>query len=152
MIGGASKILKEVAKSGEIPLSVALRLNNRKTKSHVDQYPLALLLEGGYLGVSISSKDPEGMESMRELNQAIFLHMFTLPKNEMGDREYMGITSHGSIEPEKDKVFIKAKGVLYLDEQRSKFRERIYSFVIGVIVGIIAASFSAWIQGQIKVP
>jgi len=102
---------------------------------------------------SISShKDPEGMESMRELNQAIFLHMFTLPKNEMGDREYMGITSHGSIEPEKERVFIKAKGVLYLDEQRSKFRERIYSFVIGVIVGIIAASFSAWIQGQIKVP
>lgn len=152
MIDGASRILKEVAKSGEIPLSVALRLNNGKTNSHIDQYPLALLLEGGYLGMSINSGNPEGMENMRELNQAIFLHMFTLPKNSVGDKEYMGITSHGSIEPERERIFIKAKGVLYLDEQRNKFRERIYSFVIGVVVGIIAASFSAWIQGQIRMP
>jgi len=83
---------------------------------------------------------------------AISLHMYTLPKNEMGDTEYMGSTSHGNIDPEKERVFLKAKGALYLDEQKNKFRERIYSFVIGIVVGVVAASFSAWIRGQINVP
>jgi len=152
MIGAASKILKEVAKKGEIPMSVALQLNDGKTKSHIDQYPLALLLEDGYLGISISTSHPDGFENMRELNEAINLHMYTLPKNEKGDIEYMGSTSRGSINPEDERVFLKAKGALYLDEQRSKFRERIYSFLIGIIVGIVAASFSAWIRGQINVP
>lgn len=151
MNSGATKLLKTVAKRGEIPLDEALCLN-RKTQSHLDQYPLALLLESGYLGISIASKDPEGMENMRELNQAIALHMFTLPKDEKGDRHYMGMTSHGRIKPETERVFIKAKGLLYLEDQRDKFWERIYSFAIGVIVGVIAASFSAWIEGQIKMP
>jgi hypothetical protein len=152
MNSSATKILKAVAKNGEIPLSVALRLNKGKTKNHIDQYPLALLLESDYLGISISSKDPEGMENMREMQAAITLHMYTLPEDKMGARKYMGITGQGSIKPEDERVFIKAKGLLYLEEQRTKFRERIYSFVIGIFVGIIAASFSAWIQGQIRMP
>ena len=144
----AYKILKEVGKNGEISLDSALRLNRGKTNSHIDQYPLVLLLEAGYLGITINTKYPEGMENMRALNEAINLHIYTLSKNERGEREYMGMHSHGSIEPKEERVFIKAKGALYLDEQRKKFWERIYSFIIAIIVGIAVAGFSAWIRGQ----
>jgi len=144
----AYKILKEVGKKGEISLDSALRLNRGKTNSHIDQYPLVLLLEAGYLGITISTKYPEGMENMRELNEAINLHIYTLSKDERGEREYIGMHSHGSIEPKEERIFIKAKGALYLDEQRKKFWERVYSFIIAIIVGIAVAGFSAWIRGQ----
>ncbi len=127
-------------------MDAALRLNPGKINSHLDQYPLALLLEDGYLGISISSQPLEGMEGMRELDTAIFLHMCTLPKNQNDTVEYMGIRSHGGIKPENERVFLKAKGALYLDERRSRFWERIYLIIIGVAIGLIVATFSAWIR------
>jgi len=99
-------------------MSVVLRLKDGKTNSHIDQYPLALLIEDGYLGVSINTTHPDGFENMRELNEAISLHMYTLPKNEKGITEYMGITGRESINPDEVRVFLKAKGSLYLDEQK----------------------------------
>ncbi len=36
-----------------------------------------------------------------------------------------------------ERVFIKAKGALYLDEQAAKRRERLYSFLVGVLVVVI---------------
>ena len=126
-------------------MDVALRMTDGKTQSHVDQYPLAMLLEENYLGISIDSQLPKNMERMRELDTAISLYMFTLPKNNEGEVQYMGITSRGGIDPKNERVFLKAKGALYLDEQRSKFRERLYSFVIGILVGCIVVGFSAWL-------
>ena len=76
----AYKILKEVGKNGEISLDAALRLNSGKTNSHIDQYPLVLLLEDGYLGITISTKHPKEMENMRELNEANNLHIYTFHK------------------------------------------------------------------------
>lgn len=147
MIGVATKILKEVSKTGEISLDIALSMSNGKTQSHTDQYPLAMLLEEDYLGISIDNKPPKNIERMRELDTAIFLHMFTLPKNKDGEIHYMDIISRGGIVPNNERVFLKAKGALYLDEQRGKFRERLYSFVTGILVGIIVTGYSAWIHG-----
>ena len=146
MIGVAVKILRKTAKSGEISMDEALKMCGTKNKSHLDQYPLALLIEENYLGRSKTYQTPEGFGRMRELYLAIDLHMYTLPKNEMGERHYMGSISTGDIDPTEERVFIKAKGALYLDEQRAKFKERLYSFVFAVLVGLIVACFSARIH------
>src|SRR6266699_6972963 len=98
MNGVALHILKKVAKRGELSLSDALRLAKRKHKSHLDQYPLALLLEEGYLGITLNHTPPQGAETMREFTLATTLHMFTLSKNQEGKTHYLGITSSGGVQ------------------------------------------------------
>jgi hypothetical protein len=152
MNGVALQILKEVAKRGELPLSDALRLAKRKHDSHLDQYPLALLLEEGYLGITLNHVPPQGAESIREFTLATTLHMFTLPKDQEGKTHYLGVTSSGSIKPESERIFIKAKGALYLGELRQKFRDRLWSFILGFLAGTLVAFASAWLKGELKFP
>jgi hypothetical protein len=76
MNGVTLRILKAVAKRGELSLSDALRLAKAQHKSHLDQYPLALLLEENYLGMTLNHVPPQGAESMREFTLATTLHMF----------------------------------------------------------------------------
>jgi len=64
MNGIALQILKEVEKRGEVSLSRAIRLGGYRHKDHLDQYPLALLLEEGYLGMTINHTPPSGAEEM----------------------------------------------------------------------------------------
>lgn len=59
------------------------------------------------------------------------------------------IASSGGVNPSQERVFIKAKGTLYLDEQSAKKRERLYSFIVGVLIGGIGAIFSAWARAQL---
>jgi hypothetical protein len=148
----ALRILKEVATRAELPLSDALKLVHSKHKSHLDQYPLALLLEEGYLGLTLSHTPPTGAETMREFTLATTLHMFTLPKDPEGRTQYLGVTSSGSVKPENERVFIKAKGALYLGEIRQKLRDRLWSFVLGFLAGTLVAVASAWFKGQLKLP
>lgn len=152
MNGSARRILKAIAKNGELSLDAAIRLATPRHLNHVDQYPLALLIEEGYTGVTITHTPPSGAEEMREFSLATTLHMFSLPKNEHGEVHYLGITSSGSIDPRKERVFLKAKGALYLDEEDQKRWDRLYSFLIGFSAGFLAAFLSAWLHGQLKLP
>jgi len=152
MNGVALRILKAVAKRGELSLSDSLRLAKVRHKSHLDQYPLALLLEEDYLGMTLNHVPPQGAESMREFTLATTLHMFTLPKSQAGETHYLGIRSSGSVSPDKERVFIKAKGALYLGEQRQKFWDRLWSFILGFVVGTLVAFASAWFKGELKLP
>src|SRR5438309_3918723 len=127
----ALKILKTVARRGEVSLAAAIRMATPRHKSHLDQYPLALLLKDGYLGVTINYTPPAGAEEMREFALAKTLHMFTVLKGADGVVEYHGIKSSGNMDPEKQSVFLRAKGALYLDEQAQKFWDRFWSFVLG---------------------
>lgn len=148
MNGIALEILKEVEKRGEVSLSRAIQLGGYRHKDHLDQYPLALLLEEGYLGMTISHTPPGGAEEMREFSLATTIHMFGLPRNSQGEINYLGIKSTGSINPEKERVFMKAKGALYLDEQRQKYWDRLWSFILGLSAGLLAA----WVKGLLKLP
>jgi hypothetical protein len=121
-------------------------------KNHLDQYPLALLLEDGYLGVTVNYTPPPGAEEMREFALAKTLHMFTLPKGADGVVHYSGIRSSGSMDPEKQSVFLKAKGGLYLEEQAQKFWDRIWSFVLGFSAGLLTAIATAWAKGHLSLP
>lgn len=97
----ALKILKTVAKQREVSLAAAIRMTKPKHKNHLDQYPLAILLEEGYLGVTITHAPATGAEEMREFSLATTLHMFSLPKNANGETSYCGVESSGSIDPEE---------------------------------------------------
>ena len=152
MNGSALRILREVAKFGEISLAAAIRLAKPCHRSHVDQYPLASLLEEGYLGMTINHNPPSGAEAMREFSFATTLYMFYLPKNERGEVHYLGIISRGSIDPKNERVFLKAKGALYLDERRQKLWDRIWFFVLGLGAGVLATIASAWLRGQLRLP
>jgi hypothetical protein len=149
MRGIARKLLRTVEKEGEISLAKALALASSKISDHRRQYPLALLLQEGYLGGTVHGDPANGPDYSPEYTNAQFLHMLTLPKDENGKVHYMGVRSSGSLDPEKDRVFITAKGMLYLEEQASKVNERIYSFVVAVSVGILVATLSAWFGGDV---
>jgi len=148
----ALRILIEVEKFGEVSLGAAIRLRQPRHGSHLDQYPLALLLEEGYLGMTINHSPPPGAETMREFSLATTLHTLSLPKNERGEVQYLGIPFSGGFDPEKERVFIKAKGVLYLDERRQKWRDRFWFFVLGLVAGVLTSIASAWMRGQFRLP
>lgn len=140
----ALHILRGVAREGEVSLDAAIRLGHRRDKDHRSQYPLALLLEGHYLRMTINYDPPEGFARMREFALAITLHMFLLPADSTGSITYLGIRSTGSFDPKKEKVFLTASGALYLDEYRQKRRDRLWSIVLGFGTGLLVAVCGAW--------
>lgn len=150
MHGVASKILKTVAKKGEITLETALALADGKINDHRRQYPLALLIQEGYLGLTFHPDTSNGEHRMPEFSYATLFHMFTLPQDENGVVTYLGMSSSGGIKPENEIVFITAKGALYRQERAEKVRERLYSLIVAVSVGIIVASVSAWFRGDVS--
>jgi hypothetical protein len=146
------QILKAVAKRGELPLAAAIQMARRRAGGHLGQYPLALLLEDGYLGMTINHVPPPGAEEMREFSLATTLHMLTLPKGPEGATHYHGIRSMGSLNPEHERVFLKAKGALYLDELAQKSWDRLWSLTLGFIVGVLTVLAASWAKGQLKLP
>lgn len=98
----ALRILKRVAKQGEVSLASAIRMAAPRHRNHLDQYPVALLLEDGYLGFTIRHIPPEGAEEMREFSLATTLHMFTLARGSNGSIQYLGIRSSGGLDRTKN--------------------------------------------------
>ena len=135
------RLLKKIAKRGELSLKDAIEFPNAR-RDHTAQYPLALLIEEGYLGCTLNHEPPPGAENMREYTLAVTFHMFTLPKDSNGVVHYdgvpsPGVTSHGNVDPEEQRVFLKAKGALYLDLFAQKRWDRFWAFLSGVTVGLL---------------
>ena len=137
------RILKAVAKSGELPLSDAVRIAKSARGDHRDQYPLAMLIEEEYLGLTITHEPPQGAEKMREFSLAVTLHIETLPKGADGSVEYRGVRSSGSIDPEWKCVFLKAKGSLFLADRVEKRTERLFAILVAVVSAALAAWFAS---------
>ncbi|GGJ85191.1 hypothetical protein [Pseudomonas matsuisoli] len=146
MQGDATKILKVLSKSGEITLERAMSLASAKFEDHRRYYPLALLLEEGYVGVTVPNSDKN---EMPEFSYATFLYMLTLPKDKDGATHYLGLRSTGGIRAENERVYLRAKGALHLEEKAARARERVYSLIVAVSVGIIVAAVSAWFRGYV---
>ena len=121
-------------------------------RDHIDQYPLALLIEEGYLGITLDHSPPMGAEQMRELSLAITLHMFTLPKDSSGAVYYLDIKSQGNVNPEQERVFLRAKGALYLDQLAQKHWDRLWSLAYGFIGGVLGALVTALLKRQLSLP
>lgn len=107
----AFRLLKKVAKRGELSLKDAIEFP-KAPLDHTAQYPLALLIEEGYLGSTLDHQPPAGAEKMREDSLAVSLHMFTLPKDSSGVVTYhgvpaspQGVRSSGNVDPDRERVF-----------------------------------------------
>jgi hypothetical protein len=140
------RILKKVARRGELSLEQTIRIGHKQGGDHRDQYPLALLLEEHYLGMTINHTPPHGAHEMREFSLAITLHMFLLPGDANNMVSYLGIRSSGSLDPGRERVFLTAKGALYLAEYVEKRMDRIWSIVVGFASGLFVAIGAG--QGQ----
>jgi hypothetical protein len=143
-------ILARVAKRGEVPLDEAIQMAHGRRGDHRDQYPLALLLEAHYLGMTINYSPPEGAELMREYALAITLHMYLRPAEADGVIRYMGVMTTGGLDPKRERVFLTAKGALYLDEFRQKRWDRIWSVVLGFATGLLVAVCAAWVRNRFR--
>ena len=144
----AFQILGSVARHGEIPLDEAIRMSHRKGGNHRNQYSLALLLEEHYLGMTINYAPPEGFDRMREFALAMTLHMYLLPADADGVVTYQGIRSSGGLDPGKERVFLTAKGALYMDEFWQKRWDRVWSAAVGFTTGILVAVCAAWLKAH----
>ena len=144
MDGSALKIFRTVAKRYDVTLEEALSMASKKHEDYRDQYPLAMLFEGEYLGVTMNHTPPHGAEKMREYSQAVMLHDMSLKKKPDGSVAPAAIFCDGT----REHVFLKAKGALYLDEIRKKRWDRFFSFLVGVLVGLSTLTFKSWIDKQ----
>lgn len=124
------KILKYVAKHGEVTVGDVTNLSKMKPKHHREQYPFAVLISEGLIGISVKLAHLEGAEEMPELTAAQLLHISRLDPDENNQTKYETITTTGN-GLKNEKIFIRAKGALYLDELRQKRNDRIISFLIG---------------------
>lgn len=144
------RILGRVARHGEMSLDGAIRMSHKTGADHRSQYPLALLLEEHYLGMTINYTPPEGFDRIREFALAMTLHMYLVPADASGVVTYQGIRSSGGIDPKNERVFLTAKGALYLDEFWQKRWDRIWSVVIGFATGLLVAVCGAWLKGHFR--
>lgn len=141
----AKKILRTIQRKGEIPFSDLHKLRG-KGNDHYAFYPLAQLIESEYVGTTVNIGNVPGGEKSREYEISIYLHMENLPKNEKGEREYLGVRSSGNLDQNQKKFFLKSKGFLYLAEQDEKRRERVINTGIAILVGVLVGSIVGWLK------
>jgi len=141
-----SRILRAIAKDGEVSLYDAVRLAPSKRCNHIDQYPLALLIEDDYVGTSVAHTPIPHMDAL--LSRAIGLHIWRLREG-VEPIEYLGISSSGGLDTRKERVFLKAKGALYLSAQHEKRWDRFYSILIATFVAVLSATLTALFTGHL---
>lgn len=157
MTSVAFRLIKKVAKSGELSLKDAIEFP-KSLPDHTAQYPLAMLIEEGYLGSTLNHQPPAGAEKSREYSLAVSLHMFTLPKDSSGTVHYSGVVSpygvrsHGSVDPNLERVFLKAKGALYLDQFAQKRWDRFWAFLSGAVAGVMVGVVLATLKKTFSLP
>ena len=89
------KILKHVAKIGEMSVEDAVAFFGKDFEDHKDLYPLSLLISEEFLGISVTMPAFEGAEKMPELEGATLLHMTRIKPDEKGEISYNGIGTLG---------------------------------------------------------
>jgi len=157
MTSVAFRLLKKVAKRGELSLKDAIEFP-KAPLDHTAQYPLALLIEEGYLGSTLDHQPPTGAEKSREYSLAVSLHMFTLPKDSSGAVHYhgvpspRGVRSHGNVDPDQERIFLKAKGALYLDQFAQKRWDRFWAFLSGAVAGVTVGLVLAGLRKKLGLP
>jgi len=128
-------IVKRLTEAREMELRDVSALLPKRTNDHLDFYPLANLIKGGYLDLYLESNG-EPFRDGNEMELALTLYMWVVG----GDKEfeYRGIRQHGA-DFGKEKVFATAKAYFLLDEMRSKRSERLWAFAAGIITAIVAS-------------
>ena len=126
--------MKRLTKARELTLREVAALLPKKTNDHLDFYPLASLVKGGFVDLYLETNGKPFREG-NELQLAISFYMFVAG----GDKEfeYMGMRSQGG-DFGKERVFATAKAYFLLDEIRTKRSERVWAFAAGIITALVA--------------
>jgi len=140
MDNSTRKLLHKIASRYDLTLQEALALAPRKYGDYRDQYPLAMLIESEYVGVTLVHTPPTGAEKAREFTQATMLHELTEERSKSDRPSPTSVFMDAG----KEHVFLKAKGALYLEELHRKRMDRVYSLIIGLVVGVCTFSLKAW--------
>ena len=157
MTSVAFRLLKKIAKRGELSLKDAIEFP-KSLPDHTAQYPLAMLIEEGYIGSTLDHQPPAGAEESREYSLAVSLHMYTLPKDDNGDVYYSGVVSpfgvrsYGNVDTARERVFLKAKGALYLDQYAQKRWDRFWAFLSGAVAGVMVGLALATLRKTFGLP
>ena len=86
------------------------------------------LIEANHLGITIDYGPPSDGEGMREFGLAHFPYVLTLPTDEEGTVEYNRTKSIGSMSADRERIFIKVDGFLYLESLKERRNEQLAAF------------------------
>lgn len=135
------KILKELQNKKEMSLDQILIILPKKYNDHRDVYPFVNLITGGYVD-SVMSQNEEDIVTAKNKELAITLYTASFGK---GEFEYKGQKLVNDGDFNKQTFFTTAKADLYLEEQRQRRSDRIWSLFIGIAIGIIVAIISSFL-------
>lgn len=132
------RILKDLKEKREMNLQEILEILPKKYSDHRDIYPFVSLITGGYID-SVMTHDGKDILNVKNKELAITLYTASFGK---GDFEYKGhkLVNDGDFNDQL--FFCSAKTDLYLEKERQRRSDRIWSLIIGITVGIIVAIIS----------
>jgi hypothetical protein len=128
------RIVKHLAKSREMNLRDVAMLLPKHTNDHLDYYPVASLISGGYVDMWLETAPPP-LRERPVIELAILLYMWVT--GGAREFEYRGMHSQGG-DFGKEKVFATAKAYFFSDEIRRKRAERIWAFSAAIVTALFA--------------
>src|SRR3989344_5478037 len=129
-------IIRRLTDTREMELRDVAAILPKRTNDHLDFYPLASLIKGGYLDLWLETNG-EPLRDQNEMELTLTLYMWVVGGSK--EFEYRGIRQHGG-DFGKEKVFATAKAYFLLDEMRTKRWERLWAFAADILTAIIATS------------
>jgi len=141
--------LKRLNKVNQMSVAEAMELIDPKGTSHKGLYPLSNLIVGEYIGLSINITGPKDTEDKMEYNIADALHWCRVPVGIDGMQEYGGRKNFkGSLCAKEEWVFIKAKGQLYVDNDRQTTSNRNFTIGIALMTALVSAVLTALLTSK----
>lgn len=134
------KVLRRLVAKREMRLCDLRDLLPRKTGDHLDVYPLAWLIKGGYANLAVNV-DGQVLPEIQEQALAIDIFGWLLGP----DQTYRDIKLSGA-DFRTHSVFATAKAVFLLDELRQKRRDRWWAVGIPLTTAIVGAGVGAYLK------
>ncbi|MDD4910498.1 MAG: hypothetical protein PHR44_07480 [Candidatus Omnitrophica bacterium] len=132
-------ILKELRDKKEMNLGQIIKILPKRYNDHRDAYPFVNLITGGYID-SIMSQNGKDIYNSKNRELAITLYTASFGK---GEFEYIGQKIINRDDFNKQLFFCTTKADLYLEEERQRRSDRIWTLFIGIAIGIIVAIMSS---------
>jgi hypothetical protein len=152
VLTSSRRILYFLAKTGEASIRNTVEAAGSKSKDHMAVYPLALLVEAGFLGLTFEPALTPGAEAkMREDGVARILHVLMIDPDDDGITRYEKIQSWGSMNADTERAYLKSGGYVYLIEIEKQKRERFLAFCIGLVTSSLIYSVTDVVIGNVLI-
>ena len=138
------RFLIKLNEANQMSVAEAMELIDPKGTSHKGLYPLSTLIAAEYVGLSYNVNGPKNTEDKMEYVIAEALHLLRVPVGKDGLLEYNGRKNiQGSMRAEDEWVFIKAKGQLYVDEDKRTTSNRNFTIGIALVTALVTSISTA---------